>query len=347
MPPIIKLNIIKEQLIQRPPDLQPNFSPLDGLHLDLLENKKKLRAKLPLIPMKPKKVSPPESPKPTNEEQKPEINAKTSSPKILKKGKNVLQTSNDDMKDFLESEEDKKSNVNDSLEQFGESSSENEIPLPKKKGSVEMSDSGQLPSDEEGSDDDMDEDEEEEDGLTPEEREEIDRKEYLVRFRILKRGNPNYKDFPEYTEHTPLVALKTMYNETVKMIQLEENVDSYKTYLKVGFFIIEFGLCKLGLDFKGFAKIQMKKMDKYERMLIELGEKSYSNFTNNWPVEVRLIGVLLADAIIFYICKIAADYMGNDVVNMLGTMLGVDIPQPEKKPRMRGPSFRPEDIKNL
>lgn len=372
----MKLNIIRQALDRPIADIQPTFDKLDNLHLELLENKKKLKSGLPLMPIakavkvienpkiekftpqnssgkkssiKPQKELPSEllqedSPIPQKTSQQkissqkttpfpsqktsPVQSKKTSpeeSPKIIKtssKAKQINIEEDDDLKDLYESEED----LNDDSPQ-------------------ESDDESQSQSENENSHEEEEEEEDEDDGISAEEKEEMEKQEYLARFRILKKGNPNYKEFPDYTEHTPVAALKKMYSETVKMIQLEENVDSYKTWLQVGFFLIEIGLCKAGLDFKGFAKVQMKKMNKYEKMLIELGEKSYSNFTNNWPVEIRLIGVLIADALIFYICKIAADYMGEDVANLVATMLGIEIPQKEKPIRMRGPSIKPDQIR--
>lgn len=358
----VKLNIIRKALDKPIIDIPPTFDRLDNLHLELLENKKKLKSGLPLMPIaKPVKIiekiekkekfqlpkdtqkkeqelpselfkeqSKTTSPIPSNKTSRKTspMPSGTTSPKIIKtsskpKEISIEEDDDDDLKDLYESDVEGDSSPPPESEEGTPSQSEGE--------------NSELEEDEE--------DEEEDDGISQEEKEEMEKQEYLARFRILKKGNPNYKEFPDYTEHTPVPALKKMYNETVKMIQLEENVDSYKTWLQVGFFLIEIGLCKAGLDFKGFAKVQMKKMNKYEKMLIELGEKSYSNFTNNWPVEIRLIGVLIADALVFYICKIAADYMGEDVANLVATMLGIEIPQKEKPIRMRGPSVKPDQIR--
>jgi hypothetical protein len=115
------------------------------------------------------------------------------------------------------------------------------------------------------------------------------------------------------------------------------------------FFIIELLACKAGLDFKGFTKYQMAKQEKYDRLLIELGERSYLNFGMNLPVEVRLVGMIFIDAGIFFVAKYAVQMLGPEMGMVFSAMFGVPLPTPtiQQKPRMRGPSMRPEDIRNM
>ncbi len=325
--PVYKLKIIKKPLQEAIPDIKPNFQKLDNLHLELLENKKKIKPGLPLIPIKKTVVKPvPHSP-PKEASPPPKDLPKKHPDNEHSEKEHSDNGPEDDMED-------------DFLQELGvkepESPKEFEIPV----GSPE-------PSEPEASETEYVETEPQ---MSPEEQQEEDRQEYLVRFKILKKRYPKY-DFPFYTENTDLMTLKRLYNDTFRMINIDSNVESYRVWLMGGFLGIELLAVKAGLDFKGFAKFQFKKMDKYERMLVELGEKSYSNFAANWPVEVRLLGIILLDAGIFYLGKIVSDYAGEGVAELFGTLFGMppksSSSNASKKPKMRGPTTKPDDIRNM
>ncbi len=313
-----KLKVVKKHLKEMIPDIHPNFDKLEGLHLDLLENKKKLKSGLPLIPIKRTivKKSPHTSPLPKEE----------------------FHHSKE--KEDIESEQDIDDQIEDDfIKELGvHSHSDDEVHSDRNERNEEH-DENEQPENEEP--------EQGEPELSPEEQEEDERLEYLIRFKILKKQYPSYS-FPTYTDHTDLHTLKRLYKDTLKMINLDTNVDNYKTIMQVSFFGIELLACKMGLDFNGFAKFQFKKMEKYERLLVELGEKSYSNFAANRPVEVRLLGMILLDAGVFYIGKIVAEHSGEGVANMFSMLFGMPPPGEHKKnQKMRGPKMKPEDIRNM
>jgi hypothetical protein len=82
----------------------------------------------------------------------------------------------------------------------------------------------------------------------------------------------------------------------------------------------------------------MRSMNKYERLLIELGEKNYqSNNTsegsfNNWSPEVRIIFIALINAVTFIIIKMLASYIGEDmattIIDGLSSYFSGTPPQP-------------------
>jgi hypothetical protein len=156
--------------------------------------------------------------------------------------------------------------------------------------------------------------------------------------------------------------MKTTYERTVKEISLEDNVESYRTYLIGGFMAIEFVFIQfLDIDFKGFTSQQMMMMSKYEKLLVELGERSYNRWGMNLPVEVRLIGFILLQAGIFYIAKLITEKAGSNAAEIFRGMTGQpnvtsksqeqsdvqeEAPvQPKKK--MRGPSIKVDDIRKM
>ena len=91
-------------------------------------------------------------------------------------------------------------------------------------------------------------------------------------------------------------------------------------------------------------------MHRYQRLLIELGEKDYSSFGSDWPVEVRIMGLMVVNAIIFVIAKAIFKVTGNDMsdeffklfdqmgsqtveedIENLPQSVGMDSPAPESK----------------
>lgn len=194
-------------------------------------------------------------------------------------------------------------------------------------------------------------------GLSPEEREVKEREEYIWRFRILKKQYKN-KAIPDFNEHDDLIFMKTTYDRTVKELHLDSSVDTYRTYLVGGFMAIEFvGINFLGVDLSGFAAQQMTMMERYDRMLIELGEKSYNRWGLNIPIEIRLIGFIVLQAGLFYVGKIIADRKGGSAISDLYKMItGQAASKPATpetkteeapKKKMRGPSIKPDEIRKM
>jgi hypothetical protein len=97
-------------------------------------------------------------------------------------------------------------------------------------------------------------------------------------------------------------------------VSITKNVEMYKMVMIILFFVLEYvGTNFLKVDVKGFAVHSMRSMYRYERLLIELGEKNYSSFADNWPVELRLGGMVLVSAIIYCIAKYIFKLTGQDM----------------------------------
>jgi Family of unknown function (DUF5767) len=374
-----EITIIKCPRNDRPEDKPISFPPLQNLHLHLMENRKKLKKGLPVAQIKKQPVKPealhvgPYSDdmmagkarvniKSNKSVQKEKVSKKKEvEPKDEKKKKKKEKKEKKKTKEEVEEEDDELEN------ELGGDEDEGEIE-GKVKHDTEEEDEEMAKElggeDEEGEDEDGDDDnkgdeppnpDEEEDPyahLSPEEREAQEKEEFIWRFKIMKKKYRN-RDIPDFNEHDDLEVMKTTYERKLREISLDENVDSYRTYLILGFHGMEYVCTEwLGVDMKGFADQQKAGMDNYDSLLIELGEKSRTRWFSSLPVEIRLIGFIIIQAGLFYLGKIMSDKAGASVTGFFKTLAGQNAPAggaendtegPRKK--MRGPSVKVDDLK--
>lgn len=332
------------------PDVPISFPPLENLHLEMIESKRKLKPNLPLVaPSKrptgnlPRVSDPVPSGSQSDDDfeldddsfrsddasetrvPSPEASPQAS-PRPQKRQKErpptPVESDHSDDAELVAELGDEASGAHEEKSHTEEKSSTSE-PTP------------------------ADEEEDLYAGLTPEEREAKEKDLYLWRFHTLKKQWRN-KDIPVYTKHSDLQMMKDDYHRTVKELTLEDNVETYRSYLMSGFVAIEFVATQwIGIDLGGFTLQQTQMMTRYERLLIELGEKNTSNsLFSGLPVEIRLLGLVLFSAAIFYIGKIVSAKYGSTVGELFKSFTSQppDPPksqptQPEEEPkrRMRGP----------
>ena len=180
-----------------------------------------------------------------------------------------------------------------------------------------------------------------------EEEEENKKRELLFKFELLKKSYKNV-EIPELTIHTDLKTIERSYEDTLKRVNIESNVESYRNYLIGGFMAVEYGLGHfLKFDMKGFTQQQMVSMNKYNKLLIELGEKTYKPKAKKMSVELRLLFLILFNAATFVVSKMILKGTGSDLMGMLNK-LGDNAGgvSPLKKRKMRGPQVDVEDLPN-
>lgn len=178
-----------------------------------------------------------------------------------------------------------------------------------------------------------------------EQEEEDSKRELLFKFDLLRKS---YKtaSIPEFTIHSDLHSMEKSYEATVRRLSLDSTVDNYKTYLIGGFMLVEYVLGNwLGFDMQGFTQQQIVSMSSYERLLIELGEKSYIPGGSKWPVEIRLIFLIIINAAFFIVSKMILKKTGSNVLGMINSMN--TAPVPKKKRKMRGPAIDLEDLPDI
>lgn len=179
---------------------------------------------------------------------------------------------------------------------------------------------------------------------TEDEEDEMKR-ELLFKFELLKKA---YKtDVPEFNVHSDLKQMSRSYESTLRRVSLDSCVENYKQLLIGGFMVLEFVLGYLfKFDMQGFTQQQILNMNQYERLLIELGEQSYVPGGPQWPVEVRLLLMVLGNAAIFIIAKMIMKKTGSNIMSAMNSFSRPQ-PNPLHKRKMRGPSIHPDDIPDI
>ena len=168
------------------------------------------------------------------------------------------------------------------------------------------------------------------------------KREMLFKFDILKKSYP-MADVPVFSVHSDYNEMVQTYESTLRRLSLDTSVDNYKRYLVFGFMAVELVLGKfLKFDMEGFTKEQVVNMGSYEKLLIELGEKSYMPEGSNLPVEVRLLGVIILNAGMFVVSRLITRSIG---VNPSSFVSGIGVRASNRpKRKMRGPNIDVDDI---
>jgi hypothetical protein len=178
-----------------------------------------------------------------------------------------------------------------------------------------------------------------------EQDEEDAKRELIFKFELLKKSYKNAV-VPEFTVHSDYTTMLRSYDSCVKRLTIENNVENYKQYLIGGFMIMEYGLSSyFKLDMSGFAQQQIMSMNSYEKLLIELGEKSYIPESKNWPVEARLLFMVVANAAFFVLTKMIMKKTGSHIMGMFNNMTqSAGSSQEKPKQKMRGPDIDLNEI---
>ena len=163
------------------------------------------------------------------------------------------------------------------------------------------------------------------------------KRELLFKFELLRRSYKN-TSIPEFTVHSDYKTMLRSYEGVVKQVNVDSNIENYKSYLVTGFYIVEYVLGYwLKFDMQDFTKQQILNMNKYEHLLIELGEKSYVPEGSKWPVEVRLLFTIVINAAIFIITKMVMKKVGSNLFGMMDAVAPQQQQEPKRK--MRGPEI--------
>jgi hypothetical protein len=183
------------------------------------------------------------------------------------------------------------------------------------------------------------------DVTSSEKQDEDSKRELLFKFEILRKSYPR-ASIPVYSVHTEYQTMLNSYEDSVRRLSLDSSVDSYKQYLIYAFMLIEFVLGKFfKLEMDGFTQHQIVSMSSYEKLLIELGEKSYVPDGSAYSVEVRLAGIVLLNTAVFIGGKMLLAKTGVNISNMMKGFTG-GAPSTDEAPKrkMKGPDLDVDDL---
>ncbi len=176
-----------------------------------------------------------------------------------------------------------------------------------------------------------------------EDEESIDdkKRDILVALDMLRKKYPDYADtVPDLNMQTSYKEMAHIYKLHLRRIEIDHNVGDYRTYMICGFLFTEHVLSKLiRINLDGFTSQQMMSMKQYDRFLIEIGEKDYLPKEKRWPVELRLVIVILINAAIFIISKAILNKTGANLLNMFNSVVsrtqgGGNSQQPKRRMKM-------------
>lgn len=143
-----------------------------------------------------------------------------------------------------------------------------------------------------------------------------ERNEVFFHYEVLKRMHPN-AHIPEFTPYSDPKAMAQKYEILAKRLSLDSSVENWKRYMIIFVMGCEVVLGKMNFDMEGFAQQQITSMNTYDKLLVEMAEKSYVPQGSRWPVEVRLLMMVVMNLAFFVVSKMIMKKTGT---NLLGTI---------------------------
>jgi hypothetical protein len=145
--------------------------------------------------------------------------------------------------------------------------------------------------------------------------------DFRMNFGKIKEAYPTY-GIPEVDSFSNLDIAHAHYERYVKQMHIDNTANGYKVYLIILYGCIELFCRKiLHLDLEGYTFEQLQMTKKYETLLLELGEKSFSSLGSNWPVEARIVMLAVFNAAIFLIIKLFSAYLGEGLGTVIRSMV--------------------------
>jgi hypothetical protein len=147
--------------------------------------------------------------------------------------------------------------------------------------------------------------------------EESKKRELMFRIHLLKKQHPYYQ-FPEFTMQSDYKVIKQSYELFYKQLTIDSSTESYKNYIVGCFMVCEIIFSNLGFDMEGFTQQQLLSMSTYDKLLIELGERSYvPQGLDSWPVEIRLLLIMFFNVVWFITAKTIMKKTKIDIFKIL------------------------------
>lgn len=127
-----------------------------------------------------------------------------------------------------------------------------------------------------------------------------------------------------FDKHETLSRLKKQYDYEVERIYGMSQVESYKEYIKYVFLAIELIAGAVGFDMTGYTAFQTERMDKYEKILVEIGAIPSLTKLNTINPIIKLILLFGFNTICFIGLRIAIqrDKTGGLIFSSIASVIG-------------------------
>ena len=134
---------------------------------------------------------------------------------------------------------------------------------------------------------------------------------FKTKFQNLKLNYPERGI--EFPENKSLNKIHDTYHSIIKSIYVNMNLGQIQLGYIIVLMAIEFVCVKaFNIPLAGFTKMELKRMYRYNQLMVELGENLYSAGTSQWPIEWRILGTLVMNIAIFIALKFLAQYVGGE-----------------------------------
>jgi hypothetical protein len=138
------------------------------------------------------------------------------------------------------------------------------------------------------------------------------RQEFKVKFGILRNNFPHWGVI-DPPDSLTVIQMNELYERYVRQIKVSQESGQYKVYMVVFLMVIEvIGVKFLKLNMSGYTMSQLKIINRYDALFIELGEKWLVSGGSNWPVEARIVMMMLFNAVIFLVVRYLCSWMGAE-----------------------------------
>jgi hypothetical protein len=148
--------------------------------------------------------------------------------------------------------------------------------------------------------------------------------DYFLKYQILQKSWPEYR-FPNLDESLvfskPQMIIDS-YTTSIERIQIDMDVSQYKIALIIMFLVIEVVCVKfLGFDAGGYTLSQIKAMNRYEKLLIEIGERKLLAGGDSWPPEVKILFIGLFNCGLFILMKYLSSILGPQLISYISPIV--------------------------
>lgn len=134
---------------------------------------------------------------------------------------------------------------------------------------------------------------------------------FKTKFQNLKLNYPERGI--EFPEGKSLNKIHDTYHAVIKSIYVNMNLGQLQLGYIIVLMAIEFMCVKaFNIPLAGFTKMELKRMYRYNQLMVELGENLYSAGNSQWPIEWRILGTLVMNIVIFVALKFLAQYVGGE-----------------------------------